>query len=161
AVRAAHVGELGPLVPARVAREVGQRVAEGHGLPDRPRWDAVRLPARRPVRGHGLAVVVELEREQRMSGGDQLMIDLPGRVAEVAMIAAVRAHAKVAQIVHSSRHGLFMRPTRFGVLAAPAAGGTVTRLALHAILEIDAARDIRYGNVGGVAIEAERLLIRP
>src|SRR5204862_438136 len=42
---------------------------------------------------------------------------------------------------------------------APAAGGAVAGLALHAVLHVDVAGNARGRNVGGVTVEAERLLI--
>src|SRR3712207_743640 len=51
------------------------------------RAHAMRVAVRRPVRRHRGGEVVELERQQRMAGGDQLVIDFLLRVAEVAAVA--------------------------------------------------------------------------
>ena len=86
AVEAAHLGELGPFVAAGVAGEVVERGAELHDLPHGPGADAVGVarPRGGPVRRHGLGVVVELEGEDGMAGGDQLVVDFLVGVAEVA-----------------------------------------------------------------------------
>src|SRR6266852_7813156 len=82
AVVTAHVRELGPLPAACVPRQVVERVAEGDDLTGRKGAHSMRVvPV--PVRRHRLRIVVQLEREDGMSGRDQLVIDFAAAIAEV------------------------------------------------------------------------------
>jgi len=60
--------------------------------------------ARAPVRRHRLGVVIELEGEDGMAGGDQLVIDFLLVVAEVTGETAGSTDGEVAEIGHPARH---------------------------------------------------------
>src|SRR5436190_24364491 len=83
AVDAAQIRELWPSTSPGVAGEVPQRVAEGDHLPHCPGPRAVGLVGSR-VQWHGRGVVVELEGQKRMAGGDQLVVDFAGRISHVS-----------------------------------------------------------------------------
>src|SRR5437763_17202875 len=95
-----------------------------------------------------------------MAGRDQLVIDLLVVVAEVAGETSGGAGGKRAQIGHTARNRLLVRPAGHGVFGAPAAGGTVARFALDAVFDINLSGDQACRNVGGVAIETNVFLIR-
>src|SRR4051794_7310587 len=109
AVDARHVGELRPFFSARVTGEVVERMAERGGLTDGERARSVRVVAATPVRRHRLRVVIELEREDWMTGRDQLVIDFLAVVAEVASETAGGAGGERAKVGHAARDRLLVR----------------------------------------------------
>src|SRR5438552_1300684 len=159
AVDAAQIRELWPSTFPGVAGEVPQRVAEGNHLPHCPGPRAVGLVGS-PVQWHSRRVVVELEGQKRMTGGDQLMVDFAGRISHVTRQANGGACGKASQIDHVPLDRLSVRPVRLHVLRSPTTRGTMTGLALHAILDINVTGDQMRWDTSRMTSEADRFLIR-
>src|SRR5439155_20020486 len=159
AVDAAQIRELWPSTSPGVAGEVPQRVAESNHLPHCPAGRAVRLVGS-PVQWHGRRVVVELEGQKRMPGGDQLVVDFADRISHVTRQANGGACGKASQIDHAPLDRLSVRPVRLHVLRSPPTRGTMASLALHAILGINVTGDQMRWDIGRMTSEADRFLIR-
>jgi hypothetical protein len=119
--------------------------AEAGRLPHRPGARAVCVALalagrpvgeRQPVGGHALAVVVELEGELGMAGGDQVVIDGPAGPAEMAGKADAGPHLDVAQVGHAGGDRLLVGPALGAVPLEPAARRAVAALARDAVLEL-------------------------
>src|SRR5258708_1580163 len=131
--------------PAGPARDLLEAGAEAGRLPHRPGTRAVGVAfalagravgERQPVGGHALAVVVELEGELGMAGGDQVVIDGPARAAEMARQADLGPHLDVAQIGHAGGDRLLVGPALGAVPLEPAARRAMAALAGDAVLEL-------------------------